>query len=156
MKQFILLALIACLAFSCSDKYDAEQQHIDDMAEIEAYMAENGFTGYSQTDSGVFYKILEEGEDGNDYPNENSTVRCDYIGNILDDELTIFDSGINSEFNLNNVIQGWQDGMVKLKRGGSGVFFIPSTLAYGNRRVGNTIGKDEILQFHVTLDHFWN
>lgn len=138
----------------CSE-YNPEQQLIDEIIEIEAFINDNQLSNYLMTDSGVFYKITEEGEAGNDYPNINSTVRCDYVGNHFDEDKTIFDTGVNAEFKLANVIQGWQDGIPKLKRGGTGNFIIPSTLAYGIEGAGNVIGKNEIIQFEVTLHHFW-
>ena len=154
MKQFLLLLMIACLGFSCGDKYDRDEQHLEDIAKIEAYITEKGYTNVLRTDSGVFYRITAEGT-GTNHPNANSNVTCDYVGKLLEDDNVVFDVGSGSNFNLNNVIQGWQDGIPKLKRGGKGTFFIPSTLAYGNQRQNSIIGKNTSLIFDVELIHFW-
>ena len=153
MKNYFLLTLVACLAFSCN-KYDPDQQLEDDIADIKAYLDERGITGAIQTESGLFYIIDDEGT-GNEHPTINSTVNCNYVGFLLDEDGTVFDAGAGVQFALANVIKGWQEGIPKLKRDGSGRLFVPSTLAYGNQRQGQFIGKNEILGFSVTLNNFW-
>jgi FKBP-type peptidyl-prolyl cis-trans isomerase len=153
MKNYLLLILVACLAFSC-DTYDPEKQLEEDIADIKAYLAEKGITNAIQTESGLFYVIDDEGS-GTEHPTISSTVNCDYVGFLLDEEGTIFDAGTGVEFRLTNVIKGWQEGIPKLKRDGTGRFYVPSTLAYGNQRQGQIIGRNEILGFEVTLNNFW-
>ncbi|MFK7809378.1 MAG: FKBP-type peptidyl-prolyl cis-trans isomerase [Saprospiraceae bacterium] len=156
MKYSIILSmLIFFLASSCQDRYDPIQQHLDDIEEIEEYLEENNLTGFQKTESGVFYKILDEGE-GEEHPSSTSSVNCDYIGLLIDDNRTYFDGGTKVDFPLTGVIKGWQDGIPKLKREGEGEFYIPSTLAYGNQSRGTIIGRNEILYFKIKLYHFWD
>lgn len=160
MKQFILLLLVVCLVSSCKDKYDEEEQHAQDVAEIQNYLDSNNIA-YERTAGDVFYYIEEEGDnDGN--PSISDKVVCDYVGFIFDDfaedgTFTIFDGTANgpATFPLQNVIKGWQQGIPEMSRNASGRFFIPSTLAYGNQRRGAEIGENEILVFDITLIHFF-
>ena len=159
MKQFILLLAIVCLSSSC-DKYDADEQHVKDIAEIEDYLNANNIA-YQKTPGGVYYFIDEEG-DNNGSPTIDNTVECEYIGFFFDAfvedaVVSTFDRtpmGETRAFPLLNVIEGWQEGIPVMSRGALGRFFIPSTMAYGNRKVGS-IGKNEILIFDINLRHFY-
>ncbi|MFT4663167.1 MAG: FKBP-type peptidyl-prolyl cis-trans isomerase [Polaribacter sp.] len=159
MKQFILFLFIACLSSSCSDKYDAEEQHADDITAIENYLTANNLD-YSITAGGVYYYIEEEGNnDGS--PTIDNTVVCNYIGFFFDrlaedGIVSIFDGTTDTPatFPLQNVIKGWQEGIPKMSRNATGRFYIPSTLAYGNQG-SRDIGRNEILVFDIGLVHFY-
>jgi FKBP-type peptidyl-prolyl cis-trans isomerase FklB len=67
---------------------------------------------------------------------------------------TIFDSsyerGTPAEFNLNQVIRGWTEGIQLMSEGSEYRFFIPANLAYGER--GNErIPPNSVLIFRVEL-----
>ena len=155
MKKYLLLILVIFLGVSCSNKFDESEQLEEDIATIEAYLTANGIVA-EKTDSGLYYTIIEEGT-GTEHPETSSTVECTYLGYLMEDG-TIFDGtspGQTATFGLTNVIAGWREGIPKLKRNGSGRFFIPSKLGYGNRRQGASIPKNSILIFEVTLVHFF-
>ncbi len=174
LKHLLFLALITGMTFSCTNKNDSEletieeepdpcseydpvQQLIIDSIKIETFLSDNQLTDFSISERGLFYKIVEEGEDGEEHPTLSSTVVCDYVGRRIDSIDIIFDAGINAQFGLNQVIEGWQDGIPKLKREGSGIFILPSTLAYGKQELGGgLIRPNEILHFEVTLLDFWD
>ena len=78
----------------------------------------------------MYYIIEEPGTGPN--PTINSEVLTRYKGYLLDG--TIFDQTPGSEsrtFFVSQVIPGWQIGIPLLKKGGKGIFFIPSGLGYG-------------------------
>jgi peptidylprolyl isomerase len=85
------------------------------------------------TDSGLAYKILEEGE--GDTPSKTSTVQVHYTGWTTDGEK--FDSsherGKPAEFPLNRVIAGWTEGVSMMKPGEKRRLWIPEELAYQGR-----------------------
>ncbi|MDD1792351.1 FKBP-type peptidyl-prolyl cis-trans isomerase [Enterovibrio makurazakiensis] len=110
--------------------------------------------GVITTESGLQYKVLEEGE-GEMHPTATSRVRVHYHGTLLDG--SVFDSSVQRgesiEFGLNQVIKGWTEGVQLMKKGGKTRFFIPSNLAYGNAAAGS-IGPGSTLIFEVELLDF--
>lgn len=49
------------------------------------------------------------------------------------------------------VIKGWDQGVMGMKEGGKRTLFVPAHLAYGERQVGNLIGPNSNLIFHLEL-----
>lgn len=49
------------------------------------------------------------------------------------------------------VIQGWDEGLLLLKKHEKAQFFIPSALAYGPDAIGNLIPANSILLFEVEV-----
>ena len=68
---------------------------------------------------------------------------------------TVFDSsfarGEAVEFPVNQVIQGWTEGLQLMKEGAKYRFFIPAKLAYGEIGAGDSIGPNSTLIFDVEL-----
>lgn len=106
------------------------------------------------TESGIYYQIERPGE-GSARPDLSSTVKAHYRGTLLEGEQ--FDSSYDRneplEFKLEQVVQGWQEAIPLLGKGGKGLFFIPSGLAYGNRSVG-PIPPNSVLVFEIELLDF--
>ncbi len=119
----------------------------------EEFLAENrNKDGVMTTESGLQYKVLEEGTGKS--PKAEDTVTVHYEGTLLDG--TVFDSSYerNTEatFPLNRVISGWTEGLQLMKEGATYRFYIPSELAYGmNNPPGSKIGPNETLIFKVEL-----
>ena len=117
-----------------------------------AFLAENkSKEGVQETESGLQYMIVEEGE-GNS-PDPTDTVVVHYRGTLLDG--TEFDSsykrGQPATFPLNRVIAGWTEGLQLMKEGAKYRFTIPPALGYGKRGVPGTIPPDSTLVFEVEL-----
>ncbi|MDX1638146.1 MAG: FKBP-type peptidyl-prolyl cis-trans isomerase [Balneolaceae bacterium] len=119
----------------------------------EEFLAQNRENeGVQVTDSGLQYKVLEEGSGPS--PDADDTVSVHYRGTLLDG--TQFDSsyerGQPAEFPLNQVIKGWTEGVQLMKEGAKYKFWIPSELAYGNNpRPGGPIKPGQTLVFEVEL-----
>lgn len=119
----------------------------------EEFLAKNkNKEGVQVTESGLQYKVLEEGT--GESPTATDTVTVHYEGTLLDG--TVFDSsyerGEPATFPLNRVIQGWTEGLQLMKEGAIYRFYIPGNLAYGmNPRPGGEIGPNEVLIFKVEL-----
>lgn len=148
MKQVLLFVfVVTTLSFGCN-KFD--QAEIDrDL--ILQYLKVHNLTA-EEDGSGLFYIIDVPG--GSEKPTTNDDVTVTYRGELRDG--TLFDKtpdGDNATFPLSDVIQGWQIGIPKFGRGGSGKLLVPSTLGYGSRQVG-IIPANSVLVFDVSLVHF--
>lgn len=117
-----------------------------------AFLAENAKkAGMQTTASGLQYQVLKAGTGKT--PKVSSKVKVDYEGRLIDG--TIFDSSIArqqpAEFQVNQVIQGWTEGLQLMKEGAKYRFFIPAHLAYGQIGSGDIIEPNSTLIFDVEL-----
>lgn len=117
-----------------------------------AFLAENAKkAGMQTTASGLQYQVLKAGTGKT--PKVSSKVKVDYEGHLIDG--TIFDSSIArqqpAEFQVNQVIQGWTEGLQLMKEGAKYRFFIPANLAYGQIGSGDIIEPNSTLIFDVEL-----
>lgn len=84
---------------------------------------------------------------------EHDTIRAHYTGWLLDG--TQFDSswdrGEPSEFSLDGVIDGWQQGLAGQTVGSQVLLVIPSDLGYGDSGSGDTIPGGATLVFVVDI-----
>ncbi|QEA38488.1 FKBP-type peptidyl-prolyl cis-trans isomerase [Pistricoccus aurantiacus] len=129
----------------------SEEEAAANLAAGEKFLAENADKeDVKVTDSGLQYKVLEEGE--GESPNEDSTVEVHYEGKLLDD--TVFDSsyqrGEPVSFRVGQVIEGWQEALKMMKPGATWMIYIPAELGYGAQGQG-PIGPNETLIFKVEL-----
>ena len=117
----------------------------------ETYLATNKKAeGVVTTESGLQYKVLEEGT--GESPVKKDAVRVHYHGSLING--TVFDSSVDRgepiEFGLTQVIPGWTEGLQTMKEGGKTRLFIPANLAYGKRKAG-IIPSGSALIFDVEL-----
>ena len=82
--------------------------------------------------SGLMYQIQSPGTGPAPKPEE--TVKVHYTGTLVNG--TVFDSSVQRgepvEFQLNEVIPGWTEGLQKISKGGKIKLYIPPQLAYGD------------------------
>ena len=113
--------------------------------------------GMEKTKSGLFHLIENKGN--NDFPSIGSTVSVHYTGKLVDG--TIFDSSyqrnkpISFVLGKGQVIKGWDEGLLKMAKGGSGKLVIPSNLAYGKNGAGGIIPPNSTLIFDLELVDFF-
>jgi FKBP-type peptidyl-prolyl cis-trans isomerase len=119
-----------------------EQQAIDSLSK-----------DFNVTDSGLRYKILNKSN--GDSPIKGDKVKVHYKGMLIDE--TVFDSSYKRnqpiEFNvgIGQVIPGWDEGIMLLKKGEKAKFVIPSNLGYGEVGAGGVIPPNATLIFEVEL-----
>ncbi len=118
----------------------------------EAFLNENRTKpGVITTESGLQYKIIEEGVGPS--PRLKDQVKVHYKGTLIDG--TIFDSSYDREqpatFQVTKVIKGWTEALLLMKTGSKWEVYIPSDLAYGINGSRNIIGPNETLIFEVEL-----
>ena len=108
---------------------------------------------FEVTPSGLRYKILNKGN--GDSPTKGDKVKVHYKGMLIDE--TVFDSSYKRnqpiEFNvgIGQVIPGWDEGIMLLKKGEKAKFIIPSNLGYGEAGAGGVIPSNATLVFEVDL-----
>jgi len=146
MKKIILLTLIFTTIFSCNKVSKEEQAKIDKDL-IEKYVADNDLAG-EFTATGLWYDIETQGLGEQAYSNAQVTVA--YTGYLLGGEQFDASSDEGITFNLNGVIDGWQEGIPKFKEGGNGKLIIPSELGYGTSKTGS-IPANSVLIFDIKL-----
>lgn len=116
-----------------------------------AFLEENKTKpGVTELPSGLQYKVITEGTGA--MPAATDTVEVHYTGKLIDG--TVFDSSVQRgetiKFPVNGVITGWTEGLQLMKEGAKYEFYIPSTLAYGDRSVGPIPGGSTLV-FEVEL-----
>lgn len=98
------------------------------------------------TESGLSYKVLEEGN--GPVVGKGGSATLKYVGKLVDG--TVFDSNDQGvRFTTNAVIPGFGEGLALLKKGAKYVFYIPGELAYGVNGAGDKIGPNAFLIFEV-------
>ena len=106
---------------------------------------------FERTSSGLYVQDLEEGQGA--VARRESRVWIYYVGWLPDG--TVFDGNVGGEpfhFRLggNEVIRGWNEGLVGMKRGGRRRLVVRPGLAYGSRARG-AVPAGATLVFQVDL-----
>lgn len=119
--------------------------------EGEKFLADNkAREGVQETSSGLQYEVITMGNGPK--PVATDMVKVHYTGTLLDG--TKFDSSLDrgepAQFGVNQVIQGWQEGIQLMPAGSKFKFFIPYELAYGEQGTG-PIPPFATLVFEVEL-----
>ena len=115
------------------------------------YLKENSTReGVVVLPSGLQYEIMVEGNGAK--PGPRDVVTTHYHGTLIDG--SVFDSSVErrapASFPLDRVIAGWTEGLQLMSVGSKWKFFIPSNLAYGDRRIPG-IPSNSTLIFEVEL-----
>ena len=117
------------------------------IAEGKEFLAKNAKRAdVDTTASGLQYTIIAEGAAEKIGPQD--TVWVNYKGTLLDG--TVFDQNDSTEFELNYVIRGWQEGLQLVGEGGKIKLFVPAELGYGSRGQGQ-IKPNSALVFEVEV-----
>jgi FKBP-type peptidyl-prolyl cis-trans isomerase FkpA len=107
--------------------------------------------GIQSTASGLQYEVITQGTGPK--PQASDVIKVEYEGSFLDGE--IFDSsamhGEPAVFPLDQVIEGWTEGIQLMPVGSKYKFYIPSALAYGPEGAGGVIPPSSTLIFVVEL-----
>lgn len=132
-----------------ASKKRREEEALRKQAEILAKHTE----GFEQTESGLFYNILEQG--AGKKPNKGDMVSVHYKGMLLEGQ--VFDDSsqrgepIEIAIGVGQVIPGWDEGILLLEEGTKARFVIPPHLGYGPHGAAGIIPPNATLIFDVEL-----
>ncbi|TNH05097.1 FKBP-type peptidyl-prolyl cis-trans isomerase [Testudinibacter sp. TR-2022] len=108
--------------------------------------------GVKSTKSGLLYRVEAGGAAGDSKVEPTDTVKVHYQGKLINGEE--FDSsykrGEPIEFQLNQLIPGWIEGIPLINKGGKIELVIPPELGYGEHATGN-IPPNSTLIFNIEL-----
>ena len=100
------------------------------------------------TESGLLYEIVEMGDTTAMAKGLSDEVFVNYKGTLKDGE--VFDENDSIRFRLGQVVQGWQEGLQLVGKGGKINLWIPPHLGYGQQSRGK-IKANDALVFEVEL-----
>lgn len=146
MKKYLYLFTLVLVFNSCSDKTDTSFEPETEQ-DIIQYIEDNNLNA-TRSNSGLYYVINNEGSGAR--PTSTSNVTVDYKGYFLDG--VVFDESNSNgiSFRLNEVIQGWTEGITYFREGGNGILLVPYNLGYGESGRGSIPGGS-VLIFDIRL-----
>lgn len=115
--------------------------------QITKYLLDNNIVAEKST-SGLYYNIDNVGTGSK--PNVNSKVEVKYKGYFLNEETFDDNDGEAAEFDLQNLIPGFQEGLLHFNEGSTGTIIMPSSLGYGFFGSGS-IPAGAVLLFDIEL-----
>ncbi len=103
------------------------------------------------TDSGLMYRVLQEGE--GEFPEMSSQVSIHYEVKLITGEVigSYYDEDEPMVFGLHEVIAGFSEGLMLMQEGAEHELVVPPELAYGNFPPDSRIHPGAVLIFQVEL-----
>lgn len=147
MMKNILIAFALFLISACNPEGAVKDYTKENEQEILTYIADNNLTA-QKSSSGLYYIINNAGTGTQATKNDNVTVA--YKGYFTNGSVFDESDSAGISFGLQQVIEGWTEGIALFKEGGNGVLLIPSRLAYGSKGQGSIPGG-AVLIFDVKL-----
>lgn len=115
----------------------------------------NRWPDAKKTRSGLRYVVLKEGT-GTATPKNGKTVTVHYTGTLLNGKM--FDSSVHrgapATFQVGQVIEGWNEALVTMRKGEKRTLIIPPELGYGEHGYPGVIPPNSYLIFDVELIEF--
>ena len=116
---------------------------------------ENRYPNAEITHTGLRY-IVEKKGSGTESPKMGQPVKVHYQGQLLNGK--VFDSSLIRKepavFNIGQVIEGWNEALVTMKKGEKRTLIIPPELGYGEYGYPGVIPPNSFLIFDVELLDF--
>lgn len=138
----LFLLLLTLVQISCKEDTFIDWKILND----NWYEKHKTDKDYKITESGLCYRVIEQGKMRR--PNSSSNVTVKYTGKLING--IVFDKSDSFQTNLSQVIKGWTEGITKMNVGGHYLLYIPADLAYGKAGRGN-IPPYSVLIFDITL-----
>lgn len=121
-------------------------------AKIMEDYAKKNFPNATKTQYGIYRVVVKEGS--GELLKAGNTAQVHYTGKLMNGK--VFDSSIGkAPFELTvgqgAVIPGWEQALAMMKKGEKSIFFIPSSLAYGEQGAGGVIEPFSSLIFEMEI-----
>lgn len=100
--------------------------------------------------SGLEYKVVESGDAAGSHPTPAQNIMVNYVGKLADGAIFDESHGQIVTLPLSGVIKGWTEGVQLMRPGDIWNFYIPPSLAYGEKGAG-PIPPNAALQFRIEL-----
>ena len=128
-----------------------EERKTKEPTEILAYVKEKNISA-KPSKTGLYYIETIKGTGAKAAAGKK--VKVNYTGKLLDG--TVFDTSEGKEpieftVGAQQLIPGWEEGILKMNKGGKATLLIPSELAYGANGAGNSILPYTPLLFDLEL-----
>jgi FKBP-type peptidyl-prolyl cis-trans isomerase FkpA len=130
-----------------------QQMAIDDKI-IQDYLAKNNIQA-KKTEMGIYIQVHQPGSGPSPAPGKIAMVRykgMDLDGKEFDSNTKPGQTAYPMQIGMGASIQGFEEGIRQLKKGGSARIFIPSMLGYGPQGNPPTIQPNQILMFDISLE----
>ena len=148
MRKFLYLLVLPVFLLGCKNS----QQNIDQQI-IENYISSHHLNAYAEQ-GGLYFVPISSGSGG--LATTASQVTVTYTGYLTND--SVFGSSTAPfTISLANAIQGWQEGIPFMQRGGTALLLIPSALGYGTQPQAQQYGystgipANSVLIFNIHL-----
>ena len=116
-------------------------------AQAKAFFAENALREAVDTlPGGLQYEVLAKGS--GEKIQKKDTVLVNYKGTLLDG--TMFDMNDTTEFALDSLIKGWQEGLCQVSEGAKVKLYVPAEMGYGDK-VSPLIPANSALIYEVEI-----
>ncbi len=130
-----------------------EKKRAENRAEDLAFIARK-WPNLIKTPTGLMYLVLAQGSGKS--PAAGAAVTVHYEGKFLSGKL--FDSslkaGTPAKFKIGQVIKGWDEALLSMKKGEKRLLVVPPELGYGEMGYPGAIPPDSFLVFEVELIDF--
>lgn len=144
MRTLLFLALTVLVLVSCSTYNDQDKKRFDE--KILTYLKKRKIK-CTRSDSGLYYKIIEEGSGA--YIKFQDEVTFTYHGTLIDG--TVFDEQKKPvSFKVRDLIAAWKEIMLELKPGAKAFLVAPPQLGYGEYKLDD-IPQQSILIYTIEI-----
>ena len=129
-------------------KVEAEARKAQ-LPQLMADFAKKSGLSFKTTASGLQYVMTKEGT--GDSPKTGNVCKCAYKGTFLDGK--VFDQNKSADMPIGQMIPGFNEALMMMKKGGKGTFLIPPAIGYGEQGGGPIPGNTPLV-FEVELIDF--
>lgn len=145
--RIIAILLFSALLYSCSTYSDEDLKSFDQ--EIQNYIEENDLE-MNRLESGVYINVKSETKDAETI-RYTDQVTFYYKGSFLSGEVfQVIPKNEALTYKVQELIAGWQEGLMQLKGPGTIDLIIPPHLGYGTKKTGK-IPPNSILYYTLTV-----
>ena len=105
----------------------------------------------TRSDSGLYYWVVKNG--AGEKLHKREKLKVDYKGTLLSGQVfdSSYDRGKPIEFNIGEMIAGWNEGLRYMHHGDEAILIIPSRLGYGVDGYPGYVPPNSILRFDMKI-----